>query len=440
MSAHGQGNRAREARCLSTITGYRQGKEMRVIDPEIQYVVGIDVAKRSHAICAIKAPTGTVHLRPRSIAATADGYAELRSLLQGWGPKASILLGLEATGCLWEPLYESLTQEGYSVLVLNPRQTASWATSLGLRAKTDGIDAHTLARGILAGYARASSLPSETVQELRALTRARQDLVHSQTAAKQRLRDELIVLFPELPQHTPANCDLFTPALLRLLGRYSSAQAVATASLEELTVCLEEVSEQRWGEQEAQALQDLATTSTASTRAVRARGLVVQTMAQHLLDLQARLTELEGAIAEVLAGDDEGRRLQTLPGVGPIIAATMRAELGDVARFAHVDQVVAYAGLDPRTRQSGAFVGQKHLSKRGPGALRHVLYLATLNAVRNRSEWRDRYQRLLDRGRAKKEALTILSRALLRVAYHVLRTGTVYDSSFLQSSPSQGRT
>lgn len=406
-----------------------------MLDPEIQYVVGIDVAKRSHTVCAIAAPAGTIHLRPRAIPATAEGYAALCSLLRSWGPPETILLGLEATGCLWEPLYESLTHAGYTVLVLNPRQTASWATSLGLRAKTDGIDAHTLARGILAGYARASNLPSETVQELRALTRARQDLIHAQTAAKQRLRDELVLVFPELPQYRPQNCDLFTPALLHLLVSYPSAQALAAASPEDLLSRVHAVSGGRWGEGEATELQDRAAQSIASARAVRARGIVVQTMAQHLLDLQQRLTELEAAIAETMAGDDDGQRLQTLPGVGPIIAATMRAELGDVARFTHVDQVVAYAGLDPRTRQSGAFVGQKHLSKRGPGALRHALYLATLNAVRNRAEWRDRYQRLLDRGRAKKEALAILSRALLRVAYHVLRAGSTYDASLLQPSP-----
>jgi transposase len=408
-----------------------------MLDPEIQYVVGIDVAKRSHTICALDAHTSTIHLRPRTIAATAEGYAALRSLLQSWGPPETILLGLEATGCLWEPLYESLTGAGYTVLVLNPRQTASWATSLGLRAKTDGIDAHTLARGLLAGYARASSLPSETVQELRALTRARQDLVKSQTAAKQRLRDELVVLFPELPQHTPGDCALFTPALLQLLVRYSSAQAIGTVPLHELTVALQEVSDDRWGEEEAQALQELAQHSAASPRAVRARGLVIQTMARHLLDLQHRLADLEAALAAVLTQDGDGQRLQSLPGVGPVIAATMRAELGEVQRFSHVDQVVAYAGLDPRTRQSGAFVGQKRLSKRGPGALRHALYLATLNAVRTNAEWRERYQRLLDRGRPKKEALTILSRALLRIAYHLLRTGTTYDSSFLQPSPGQ---
>jgi transposase len=88
---------------------------------------------------------------------------------------------------------------------------------LGLRAKTDGLDAQTLARGLLAGYARASTVPAERVQELRTLTQARRDLVQSQTAAKQRLRDELVVLFPEFPDHPPEQCDLFTPALLQLL-------------------------------------------------------------------------------------------------------------------------------------------------------------------------------------------------------------------------------
>jgi transposase len=102
-----------------------------------------------------------------------------------------------------------------------------------------------------------------------------------------------------------------------------------------------------------------------------------------------------------------------------------------MARFSDVDQVVAYAGLQPRTHPSGAFVGQQHLSKRGPGALRHALDLAALVAVRFAPQWRQRSQRLLDRGRAKKHAFTILSRVLLKVLYHLLRTATAYDATLL---------
>lgn len=238
----------------------------------------------------------------------------------------------------------------------------------------------------LAGYARASMLPTEAVQELRALTRARRDLVQSQTAAKQRLRDELVVLFPEFPTQTPDDCGLFTPAVLQLLARYSSARALRATSVEELTAVLAQVSEGRWGQEQAQALQTLAQGAAAGTRALGAREVVVHTMAGHLLDLQQRVAELETAIATVLRQDEQSTPLRTAPGVGPLIAATVRADLGEVTRFETVDHVIAYAGLEPRTRQSGAFVGQKHISKHGPGALRHALYLATLVAVRDRPE------------------------------------------------------
>jgi transposase len=398
-----------------------------MLPSQICCVVGIDVAKAAHVVCALAAPSGAVRQRATRIEASAQGYAQLCGWLQQWGKPAELLIGLEATGVLWEPLYEAVTRAGYSVLVLNPRQTSSWAASLGLRAKTDGIDAHTLARGLLAGYARASVLPSEAVQSLRTLTRARRDLVQSQTAARQRLQDELVLLFPELPGHLPQHADLVDPALLTFLSQYSSAQAIARARLTDLITTLAEASGNRWGEAEAHALQHLAQHSAASRRAVHARALVVRTLALHLLDLRARLAELEAAIAQVGQDDEETGRLQEIPGIGPQNAATIRAELGDVSRFSSVDQVIAYAGLEPRTHDSGRFAGQKRLSKRGPGALRHALYLAALVAARFRPEWRHRYQRLLERGRAKKEALLILSRSLLKVVYHLLRTGASYD-------------
>ena len=108
-----------------------------MISPEVRCIVGIDVAKHAHVVCALEAPSGAVRQKPFAIEASAPGYAALCERLAGWGDCAQILVGLEATGPLWEPLYEALTQAGYEVLLLNPRQTATWAASLGLRAKTD---------------------------------------------------------------------------------------------------------------------------------------------------------------------------------------------------------------------------------------------------------------------------------------------------------------
>jgi transposase len=167
-----------------------------MLPAEIRCVVGIDVAKSAHVVCALEAPGGAVRLKSTPIPATADGHAHLLGWPREWaaatGGPGALLIGLESTGSLWEPLYDALSQAGYGVVLLNPHQTASWATSLGLRAKTDGIDAHTLARGLLAGWARASTVPDETVQALRTLTRTRRDLVASQSAARQRLHDESV--------------------------------------------------------------------------------------------------------------------------------------------------------------------------------------------------------------------------------------------------------
>src|SRR5215470_3855266 len=102
-------------------------------------------------------------------------------------------------------------------MLLNPHQTAAWASRLGVRAKTDGSDALPLARGLLAGWARARTVPSQTIQALRTLTRARLDLVHSHRAARQRLHDDLVAAFPDRVGHRPGRADMGTPAVLRRL-------------------------------------------------------------------------------------------------------------------------------------------------------------------------------------------------------------------------------
>src|SRR5258708_24866227 len=164
-----------------------------------------------------------------------------------------MLIGREATGVLWEPLDDALTQAGDTVLVRNPRQTASWATSLGLRAKTDEADALTLARGLLAGLARASTLPSESIRALRVLTRARRDLIQARTAARQRVHDELAVVFPEFPRllvALPGRADLGCPNVLQVLSTYSSAQHLARADPSALRMTVEAASAGRWSQPE----------------------------------------------------------------------------------------------------------------------------------------------------------------------------------------------
>jgi transposase len=82
---------------------------------EIRCVVGIDVAKQAHVVCALDAPSGALRHKPSPIETTREGYALLLSWLATWRAGAqpeTVLIGLEATGVLWEPLYDALTPAG----------------------------------------------------------------------------------------------------------------------------------------------------------------------------------------------------------------------------------------------------------------------------------------------------------------------------------------
>ena len=84
-------------------------RERAMVPPELQYVVGIDVAKQAHVVCALEAPSGAVLQKPSRLEATAQGYALLGSWLGAWGAPEQTLIGLEATGPLWEPRWDGYT-------------------------------------------------------------------------------------------------------------------------------------------------------------------------------------------------------------------------------------------------------------------------------------------------------------------------------------------
>ena len=68
-----------------------------MLGPEIRCVVGIDVAKQAHVVCALEVPSGAMRHKPSRIEATAAGYALLRSWVETWaegGPPETVLIGL----------------------------------------------------------------------------------------------------------------------------------------------------------------------------------------------------------------------------------------------------------------------------------------------------------------------------------------------------------
>lgn len=120
----------------------------------------------------------------------------------------------------------------------------------------------------------------------------------------------------------------------------------------------------------------------------------------------------------------DARRCQDIEGVGPITAAALVMAYHRGA-FRNSDAFIAFLGLDVRVRDSGKKRGKRCLTKQGDPELRRLLYLAAMQAKRQPA-WQAFYQRQLDRGLSRIQALTILGRKLARVAFAILRNQTDY--------------
>ncbi len=83
-----------------------------------------------------------------------------------------------------------------------------------------------------------------------------------------------------------------------------------------------------------------------------------------------QLSTLEREINQLVAQLEEYELIQSLPGIGEKIAATILSEIGEIERFNHPKKLVAFAGLDPSVFESGRFKGTKnHITKRGSARL-----------------------------------------------------------------------
>lgn len=126
----------------------------------------------------------------------------------------------------------------------------------------------------------------------------------------------------------------------------------------------------------------------------------------------------------------EVRRLETVPGVGPIVALTAIAVFADVHRFANAKQVASYAGLVPSTYQSGTCDRHGHITKRGSAELRTMLCEAAHHARRPSHPLHPYFMKLCAR-RGYKVAVVAVAHRLCRVLYALLRDGTDFEPARL---------
>jgi transposase len=139
--------------------------------------------------------------------------------------------------------------------------------------------------------------------------------------------------------------------------------------------------------------------------------------------LEKQIQQCDQAITQLIAQDDvlaaKAKRLKAIPGVGPVVAATVLAELPELGQL-NRQTAAALAGVAPYNRDSGGQKGMRHISG-GRRPVRCALYMATLSAVRYDRILKEFYLRLRAAGKKPLVAITACMRKLIILMNHLLK-------------------
>ena len=281
-------------------------------------------------------------------------------------------VALEVTGGAWE-IARILEPHVRRVIVVSPDDTGIRQA----RAKTDRLDARTLAKLLAAGELDAVWMPDERCRVMRRRLARREQLVRSRSRSKNEIH---AVLMRRLKGRPPVS-DLFGVKGRKWLG--------------ELELPVEEAE-------------------------------TVQSALRHIGFLDAEIAEVERLIARAALRWADARRLMTVPGVNVICAASFLAAIGDVRRFRSARQLVAYLGLDPRVRQSGSEPARGgRISKRGSASARWALVEAAWSVVGQPGPLHAFYERIRAR-RGHGKAVVAAARKLAVLFWCLLSRGEDY--------------
>jgi len=218
---------------------------------------------------------------------------------------------------------------------------------------------------------------------------------------------------------------MFGSTSLKLIEAYTTPEAIAEIDTDTLADFLRTASKGRFGLTKAEEIQSYAKNTFGSFLFADSSAFAIRQFIEQIKLLERQITELNSYIAEYLAKFQTS--LTTINGIGPTLAATFVAEIGDVNRFSSPDKLAAFAGIDPTVKQSGEFNGTKcHMSKRGSPYLRRALYLASVACNLHNPAMRAIYDKKRAQGKAHNVALSVVARKLVNIIYIIMKTNQSY--------------
>jgi transposase len=337
-------------------------------------VVGMDLHRRRSVLVRM-----TADGRKLETARISNSPGELRRVIARAGKRPQVVL--EATyGWYWAA--DTLAAVGARVHLAHPLGVRGFAYR---RVKTDEKDAADLADLLRMGRLAEAWIAPVEIRELRELTRYRIKVVRLRTSCKDQVHAVLAKLGIEV-----TGSDIFGVAGSAWLDGLVLGQPYAG--------------------------------KVASLRTLAA-------------GLGAEIALLEAVIADLLEDHDGYHAIQALPGIGPVLAAVLVAEIGDITRFATPVRSCSWAGLTPRHRESDVKVTRGHITKQGSPLVRWALAGAIQHVPAGHPLRRRKQDILARRGdQAKHIAKIAVARQLLTWVFYAMRDGQVRA---LATSPRQ---
>lgn len=381
------------------------------MDVLYERVAGLDVHKETVVACVRIMADGKATRECRTFATTTEQLMELRAWLEEC---RCTHVAMEATGVYWMPVFRILGEGGFELILAN----AAHIKNVPGR-KTDMNDAMWLADLLACGLIKASFIPNEEIQELRALTRTRKQLVREQTRHVQRIDKTL----------AEANIKL-SSVLSDIMG--ASGRRMIEAIIK--------------GVRQPRQLAELAGKQIKATPKELYDALHGRLTDHHRFLLELHLKQWDSLDATIRKIDLEIDQrigcmdaqtgtgqppfrtlielLSTVPGVSTVAAPAILSEIGpDMSRFPTAGHLIAWAGLCPGQNESAGKRKSSRLRKGAPWLKTMLVQCAWAAKRKKDSYYRAQFFRLQSR-RGPQKAICAVAASILTAIYNILKDGT----------------
>ena len=399
--------------------------------------VGIDVSSKINVVY-LMLPNGDKH-SSFSVANSQDGSAQLvKRILSALTSHSldTVLIGLEATSVYGDNLVYFLREDATlapfhrKIHVLNPRQVNKFKEAYNDLPKNDSVDSFVIADCLRFGRINKEVYIGDyRYKALQNLTRARYFAVCNLVKEKQRFMNVLFKKYSTMTQEKVFS-DTFSTTALAVYDEFESAEALADMDLHELTAFIMKKGKNRFPDPDsvAKAIQKAARSSYRLPKTVNdSVNQVLSISITSIKALESQIKEFDKTIAAQMELLPDV--LTSIPGIGPVYAAGIMAEIGDINRFENHAQLAKYAGLAWTQYQSGGFEAQTtRLIRSGNRFLKYYLCEAAFSLVRCDKEYSDFYHlkyKEVNRYQHKR-ALALTARKLVRLVFALLKDNRLY--------------